>query len=487
MRFGTIAGLSLILFVFVLGFQNCGQWSAVRSGGSLAASSIAVVATPVPIPGSFPTVTVTPTQVAATSVVFTDLDSVPTGTINGKSFFAYGTFQSLLQKTVSNKNGLFTAYLQSYQNGGGDGGDDLATWVVKRSVDGGATWSPILTHTDTGTKTPCLETNSAGDIFLAYPANHFQDAYFNKLLASENYTPAHTLNLPSDGAGKYSCEYDETAGIFYFLGWRNLARINPSTMTLIDQKQMFVSGPKGVPEYPHIASNADNSSLAIAWTTETPTVLGFGNGGEPYADIRFAATWDHGVTWGVPWIGNNLSLPITVDETGAAPRALVPGDYESIWTASAAQPAQNWLDSLMSVDGYLYFLYLHQSAGTYSTRLVRFNASDSTSQTNLLSLSGSTITMDSNGAFLAYQSASAGHILYAVGSTTDTRLGVLISRDDGTTWSDWAKSDVLSRPLYAVSGMRKVTSDGFIIGAYTESPLSGETSARVRFFKIKAL
>ena len=58
----------------------------------------------------------------------------------------------------------------------------------------------------------------------------------------------------------------------------------------------------------------------------------------------------------------------------------------------------------------------------------------------------------------------------------------LASDDNGTTWRDHALSEPLDG-LYALGGSRAVTTDGFVIGSFTQSPSTGGGS-KVYFLRI---
>jgi hypothetical protein len=431
-----------------------------------------------------------PCQIPILTMPLTTLDTAPTGTINGANYFAYGTFQSNDQKTIQNQNGIFTTYVKSYQNEGGSGANDVSTWVIKQSKDGGVTWAPIWTYTSSnGSKAPCMETDSSGNVYLAFPTNHLADAYFSELLASEKYSPPHSILISGAGAGKYSCAFSPNNNEFDLLGWSTLARINTATNALIDQKQMFVPGSTGSAEYPVIAYAADAPQyLAGAWTTVSSQPVNYGNGGGyPYMDIRFGMSWDYGATWGTPWVGNNWSLPIYPDNTGPAPQALVQSDYNALFPLPQLN-VQNWLDSFVFVDGYFFFMYSHiDTSANWTTRLTRLGEYSPSLQITDMSLAGETITLVTDGGSLVTQAIpGGGHYLYAIGQTTSSQVGVLISKDYGQTWHDWSLTSTTAQP-YAVVASKTVTSDGFIIGEYTDFAGSTQTnSAKIQFFRVPA-
>lgn len=420
-----------------------------------------------------------PSAPAFEGVTFTDLDYVPSGDLGGATYAAYGTFSSHYQKTVSNPYGIFTSYVRYYVSAGGSTTGDYGEWTLKRSTDGGQTFSPIYTVTDSS-KAPCVETDSAGDIHLAWSTNNWTDAWYVKLSASEGYSVVRSIYLTGAGAGKFSCVLQDKSRRFLFLGWSKLVRIDTANMQIIDSRAFSVEGPNGYPQYPSLTIDPTDSFITAAWTTVSK--INSAN----YKDIRYAVTWDAGYSWGVPWIGNNLPLPIAVDETGGAPRVLRDADYNAAY-ASESNGSQwlNWLQNVAFISGQFHFMYNTYGSGVTNpgVRYVRKNLTGPASDVEIERLRGESLEIVGLGSYFVLGASGA---MYAVGSSADSRIVVLRSRDAGASWHDFAKSEAQPRAMYAVSGARQTTADGYIIGAYTEVANSGESYPRVRFFKIRA-
>jgi hypothetical protein len=419
------------------------------------------------------------------TVQFTHLDAIPSGTIGSTTHAAYGTFQSHNQKTVANSRGIFTAYLQDYIPAAD--GNDVGTWTLKMSTDGGTSFGSILTETD-GAKAPCIETDASGNIHIAYPTNSWRDIYYIQLLASENYTPPHSIIVPGAGAGKYSCSFNMARNEFYYLGWSKLVRIDAATMTVIDNRTFFENGPNGLMQYPHLSFEPTGQDLAVAWTTVSPVPIGAS--GSLYKDARYLTSGDYGGAWQIPTTGDDARLPVVVDDTGPAPQALLPPDYTG---AAAAQAAgnewENWLDDMAFADGYFFFMYntYGSAAPDAGVRYVRTSLTSSSPSVSSLHFRGDSLEISSLGTFFVTQPApGGGHFLYAVGGSPEQRLVVLMSRDDGVSWHDFAASEPRPNPIYAVSGSRVVSPDGYITGAYTAVAKPGEDHGGVEFFKVRA-
>ena len=68
------------------------------------------------------------------------------------------------------------------------------------------------------------------------------------------------------------------------------------------------------------------------------------------------------------------------------------------------------------------------------------------------------------------------------------RLVCLANDDNGTTWHDYAASEPVVNP-YAIGGCREVTSDGWVIGSFTDAgaaPGGSGDGSKVYFFKFRA-
>jgi hypothetical protein len=423
------------------------------------------------------------------SVTTTELARVPSGTIRDVPYFAYGTFQSHARKVVSNPQGIFLAYDRSsrIENGGST---KYSQWTIERSTDGGSTFRPLFTYTD-HTEAPCLEADADGNVYAAYASNDFTDLSITKLGAADGYATATSVQVPGAGTGKLSCAMKD--GILYVLGWARLTRVDTRTMSVVDDRAFFVPSDTDDPQYPHLTFDPDETALYFAMNDvarATPAgIQGI------YTDVRYAMSQDLGVSWQIPATGRTLALP-GLDGS----QAILSADVERARAAAPTATAErghwwgNWLDSFTAADGYLFFMYLAGDLryidGTLgvaetSTRFVRTSLTSETPSVTLDRLAGDTYELDSIGAsFVLEKAPTGGHVLYAVGATKDNRLLALVSRDDGTTWHDFAVGPAEQRQFYAIGTARMVTSDRAIIGSYTSLPLPGELAGSVGFFRI---
>ena len=76
--------------------------------------------------------------------------------------------------------------------------------------------------------------------------------------------------------------------------------------------------------------------------------------------------------------------------------------------------------------------------------------------------------------------------LFLTSQTTDNRLAIVASTDDGATWRLVSRTEPLDDHLYAIGGQRLVTSDGRVVGSFThDSLLPTEEPSAVRFFQLR--
>jgi hypothetical protein len=79
--------------------------------------------------------------------------------------------------------------------------------------------------------------------------------------------------------------------------------------------------------------------------------------------------------------------------------------------------------------------------------------------------------------------------IFCVSKSTDNRIAVLKSEDNGLTWHDHALGPPSTSFTYSLGGSPQVTYDGYIIGSYTESSDFGDPTKPelVKFFKVASL
>ena len=402
----------------------------------------------------------------------------------------YGTFQSHNQKVVANAYGIFMTHVHKEQccdslNSCVDptpatcpDANSLSTWRLSRSVDGGATFTTIYEGRH-GTRPPVIETDSQGNIYLAH-ADFFQggqNAYVLRFLASDNFQNPASTPLTGAAGGKFAMEIDEARGQLYFFSHTNkFFRVRLSDLAILAEYQLTQNGTNANMHYPHLYLD-DYGHLYVAWTTAriNPALNGQCGNTNPYWSIHFIRSLDGGVTWSKP-NGQPLALPIVVDNTG--PTDEITPDEEI--TPAAERCADPWLSTFLVKGDKAHFVY-YARAPVDKQHYVRYDLATAHIDRNVVPFMGDTISIKNlDGVCSTRRSIKE---IFCVNKSTDNRIAVLKSEDNGLTWHDHALGP--SSDIYALGGSPQVTNDGYIIGSYTENPNS--LYPAVKFFKVASL
>jgi hypothetical protein len=412
---------------------------------------------------------------------------------------AFGTFQSHNQKVVVNAYGIFMTYLHkrhccdSSLNSCCDiddpfctdevtkdcrdaGRDAISTWRLLRSVDGGATFTTIYEGRH-GTTPPVLETDWQGNIYLAHPDTFQggQNAYLMRFLASNNFQNPATATLTGPWNQKFAMEIDEHRGQLYFFGWGDkFFRIRISDLAILAEYQLTQDGTNAEMHYPHLYLD-DYGHLYLAWTTVriNPALNGQCGNNHAYWSIHFMRSLDGGVTWRKP-SGQILTPPIIADNTGPTDE-ITPADERCVST---------WLSTFLVKGDKAHFVYF-ADAPVNKQHYVRYDLVTSQIDRNVVPFMGDTISVRNLDGVCATRRSIKE--IFCVSMSTDNRIAVLRSEDNGLTWRDHALGPV--SPTYSLGGSPQITYDGYIIGSYTESPDFNDPTEEeiVRFFKVASL
>lgn len=218
--------------------------------------------------------------------------------------------------------------------------------------------------------------------------------------------------------------------------------------------------------------------LHAAWTT---VMVPAPRPAKPiYWDIHHMQSADGGLTWST-MTGKPVSIPVPADNSGPTDRITLDDEYG----------VSNWLANMHLKAGKAHFFYL---ARTVPPRQHAMRFDIATGQREVdhqdISLKGETLALTGLDGFFASDPRQAGSPLYCIAREVRSfRIACLISRDNGSTWHDYAVSTKFSdgdstefHQPYAVGGCRSVTADGHIIGSFTE--LEGTETKRVRGGKV---
>ncbi len=388
------------------------------------------------------------------------------------------TFQSHNQKVVANAYGIFMTHTHSAQCCDG-GGNVNSTWRLSRSVDGGATFTTIY-EASHGTGPPVIETDSQGNIYLVH-ANYYnggQNSYALRFLASNNFQNPSSTTLTGGAGSKFAMEIDEARGQLYFFSHANkFFRVRLSDMAVLAEYQLTRDGTNANMHYPHLYLD-DKGHLYVAWTTvrinpalEDQGMCGNLNKDHPYWSIHFMRSLDGGVTW-AKMNGQTLTTPIIADETGPTPTdEITPPNERCVYT---------WLSTFLVKGDKAHFVYYAREP-VDKQHYVRYDLATSSIDRNVVPFKGDNVSVKNlDGVCSTRRSIKE---IFCVNKSTDNRIAVLKSEDNGLTWRDHALGPIAD--TYALGGSPQVTSDGYIIGSYTENPNS--PAPMVKFFKVASL
>jgi hypothetical protein len=372
-----------------------------------------------------------------------------------------GTFQSHNQKVVHNARGIFMTHVRSR-----DEEYTAQQWRLSWSKDGGMTFATLFEATD-ATNPPVLETDASGNLYVARPDFVSLEVLLYRFLAAEDYRTPHVTRIPKGAAGKYAMSLDQArkqvcyfshSGTFHRVGFDGVER---SRVTLLQR------GRNAVQQYP-LLHLAPDGALHAAWTTEQ-------NGVYLYRAIHYLQSRDGGASWRTMG-GAPIISPIAADESGPADRITLDDEFD----------VHTWLSSFLIKDGKAHFLYLAQSTPP-KQHYVRYDLKTSRRELDLQpEFKGRTLAIRGLDGFFASRADDPKSTLYCVAHDERApRLVCLASDDNGATWRDHAVSSGKFRQVYAIGGCREVTSDGWIIGSFTDVIGKGrEAVGRVHFFRI---
>ena len=370
----------------------------------------------------------------------------------------YATFQSHNQKVVANQHGIFTSHIRDR-----DVPYRSQTWRLSRSRDGGTTFTTIIEQTH-ATNPPVIETDQLGNLYLMRVDFVTGDGFLYRFDAANDFEEPTITRVPGAAAGKYSMLLDEPRQRLYFFAHNNSFHRIRFDGTIEYRTDLIRGGKHALLQYPLLALG-DDGRLHAGWTTQKRDVY-------LYWDIHQMQSPDRGATW-QDFAGDPIEIPVVADDQGQADRISGDDEFES----------HTWLSSMAVTGGKAHFAYMAQTDPRrehylrYDLRTGRRDVHLSPEfrgeQISLLGLSG----------FFVTEPATPG-LIYFVGNDAG-RIACLRSRDNGLSWSDYARTNKNYSP-YAIGGYR-FTHQGGILGTFTQQRATEDVldfQSDVYFFKI---
>lgn len=371
----------------------------------------------------------------------------------------YATFQSHNQKVVSNPFGLFESHIRTRNEA-----YTAQQWRLSRSTDGGRTFTTVFQDTY-ATNPPPIETDAAGNLYLASVDWNNGNAYLYRFLTAKAFRDPDITIIPNGAGGKYALALDEPRGQLYFFSNNGSLYVIGMDGTLRDSRQLLRDGPHAYLMYPHLCLDADGT-LHAGWTSQQHGVY-------LYWDIHHILSRDGSATWR-DVRGAELTLPVISDDTGPALRL----------TRDSEFTVHTFLANMLAHAGKLHFTYMVQTTPS-GQQYARYDLATGARDAEFFPVfSGETIALKGLDGFFASRAADAKAPLYCVASAGG-RIGCLESIDNGATWHDYALSEATFNP-YAIGGSREISADGYIYGTFIDQVVpTAELTPQTKVYLVK--
>ena len=381
----------------------------------------------------------------------------------------YATFQSHNQKVVATPDGIFMTYSRNREAyDPAKPGGEAARWRLARSNDGGKTFQTVFEAIH-GTRAPVLETDEAGDLYMTHPDwnDPRRPFHFYRFARGGDYGKPTITAIPDIACGaKYTMVYDPTRKQFYIAAqYGQLLTVSPDGKLLHRGRGFGKKGAHAGTQYPHLTVSPDGV-LHLGMTTVGPNK----DGKKIYWDIHYINSPDGGLTWRKLG-GTVLPDAPAPDDTGPTDRISLDDEFE----------INTWLANMLVKGGKVHFIYRGKTMHYF-----RYDLASGEKDVVLdgKQFSGSSIRLSHVSGLLTSRADHPGSPLYCVTRDPARRtLGCLVSRDNGRTWSDHAVAEQTFHDNYATGGARQITSDGYILGSFSDNPQ--ESSRQIWFFRIK--
>jgi Protein of unknown function (DUF1501) len=351
------------------------------------------------------------------------------------------TFQSNTQHLISNRNGIFAAFVKSRNE------DYTAqNWKLVRSTDAGRSFS-VVTEGVAATNPPVLETDEADNLYLCRVDWKENKSAIDCFASSDDYKTVRTLELPRVAGGKFAMGFDRSRQRICFITLDGaLHRVGVAGQMLPPIK-ILVDGQRAVLQYPSLHFDERND-LYFCWTTVA-------HGRYLYHDIHVARSTDGGDHW------ETLS--------GKSPFAADDGGPADLISLQSELDVTTWLANAIPRFGKLHAIYETQSEPR-RYNYVRLDTVQGHEELRITpEFGGESLRVQGLDGGLASQANKPNAPIFCVvRDAKRPRLVCLRSDDQGTTWRDWAVSTDFKSP-YAIGTCREICENGTVIGTFTDA------------------
>lgn len=383
---------------------------------------------------------------------------------------AYGTFSSHNQRVVETPHGIFMTF-QVNEKDAEHNGD----WKLVRSQNRGASWTQV--YSDLGTRPPAVLADNEGNVHLVTSDPDFETLHIYSFSASTGYgLAAHHTYAGVRCAAKFTALYDPTwNNVYVGTQFGRFLAIWLQTYGIMHDYQVFEDQPNHSPhataQYPQLGlDDAGNIHFAMTTSNLTDTHV--------YRNILhvFASPLPNGqLMWSrIPRPGESgaqgVPTPIQPDENGDA---LEINDSDERGQPSVVSVH---LSNFMPKGNMVHFFYtvVREGVPDWRTHYKRINRWTGAVEVDLdgdtTPIAGESIVLRPYGGFFSTDSiVDPNTPLYLTSGERDRgQIGVLVSHDNGSTWGDYAVTDVGPMSWSNISGSQY--SNGRILAAFTGAP-----------------
>lgn len=374
------------------------------------------------------------------------------------------TFQSNTQHLVSNRNGIFAAYVKSRNE------DYTAqNWRLVRSTDEGRSFS-VVAEGVAATNPPVLETDEADNLYVCRVDWKNNNSAIDCFSSSEDYKKIRTLELAGVAGGKFAMGLDRSRQRLCFITLDGVLHRVGVGGQMLPPVKLLVNGERAVLQYPSLHFDERND-LYFCWTTVA-------HGKYLYYDIHVARSTDGGDRWET-LSGKQLTVPFAADDGGPADLISLKSEFE----------VTTWLANALPRFGKLHAVYETQSEPR-RYNYVRLDTIRGQEELRIApAFGGKSLRLQGLDGSLASQANKPdAPIFCVVRDATRARLACLRSDDQGSSWSDWAVSPDFHSP-YAIGTCREISANGAVLGTFTDAIEPSNDNfgkSKIYFFSIPA-